>query len=82
MQFKGKLINQTKQNDKKNNSGSKKNNSNFFPWVLPLLDVINFYKLPLYAISRKTNEPNLKKWQKNPSFGVDFGPFDPNLGPK
>ena len=55
---------------------------NFFPWVLPLLDVINFYKLPLYAISRKTNEPNLKKWQKNPSFGVDFGPFDPNLGPK
>ena len=34
-------------------------------WVLPLLDVRNCCKLSLYAISRKTNEPNLRKWQKN-----------------
>ena len=35
-----------------------------FSWILPLLDVRNCCKLSLYAISRKTNEPNLRKWQK------------------
>ena len=35
-----------------------------FLWVLPLLDVIHCCKLLLFAISRKTKEPNLKKWQK------------------
>ena len=35
-----------------------------FLWVVPLLDNIHCCKLPLYAISRKTNKPNLKKWQK------------------
>ena len=37
-----------------------------FSWVLTLLDVKYYCKLPLYAISKKTNESNLKKWQKNP----------------
>ena len=32
--------------------------------ILSLLDVRNQYKLSLYAISRKTNGPNLRKWQK------------------
>ena len=32
----------------------------FFPWVLPVLVVRQFSKLSC-AISRKTNEPNLKK---------------------
>ena len=36
----------------------------FFPWVLPLLDVIYCCKLSLYAVSRKINGSNLKKWQK------------------
>ena len=36
----------------------------FFSWVLPLVEVIHFCKLLLYAISKKTNEPNLKIWQK------------------
>ena len=36
----------------------------FFLWVLPSLDVINCCKLSLYAIARKTNEPNLRKWKK------------------
>ena len=36
---------------------------NFF-LILLLLDVMHYGKLPLYAISRKTNEPNLRKWQK------------------
>ena len=36
-------------------------------------------KLSLYTISSKTNEPNLRKWQKNPpSFGPKFGPFGSN----
>ena len=37
-------------------------------------------KLSLYAISRKTNEPNLRKQQKKLSFGSDFGLFGQNLG--
>ena len=31
-----------------------------FLWGLPLLDVTHCCKLSLYAISRKTNEPNFK----------------------
>ena len=31
--------------------------------ILPLLDARHFCKLSLHAISRKTNEPNLRKWQ-------------------
>ena len=37
-----------------------------FLWVLLLLDVRNCCKLSLYVNSRKTNELNLRKWQKNP----------------
>ena len=33
--------------------------------ILPLLDIRHCCKLSLYAISRKTNESNLRKWQKN-----------------
>ena len=54
----------------------------FFSQVLPLPNVINSCNVSLSAISRKTNEPNLRKWQKKPSFGPDFGPPGPNLGPK
>ena len=42
----------------------------FFSGILPLLDVRHCCKLSLYPISRKTNEPNLRKWQKT-SFGLD-----------
>ena len=38
----------------------------FFLRISSLLDVRNCCKLSLYTISRKTNEPNLTKWQKNP----------------
>ena len=38
---------------------------NFF-MVLPLLVIRQGPKLSSYAISRKTNKPNLRKWQKNP----------------
>ena len=36
----------------------------FLPWVLQLLDIRNCCKLSLHVISRKTNEPNSRKWQK------------------
>ena len=40
----------------------------FLSWVLPLLIVKRCFKLSFYAISRKTNEPNLKKNDKKPNF--------------
>ena len=46
----------------------------FFSWVLPLQVVRQCFKLSSYAISKKTNEPNLKKVTKKPNFGPDFGP--------
>ena len=50
--------------------------------ILPLLDVTHCWKLSLYAMPKKTRESNLRKWQKNLSFGPDFGPFGPNFDPK
>ena len=35
-----------------------------FSWVLPLLDVRYCPKLPSYSISRKTYDPDSKKWGK------------------
>ena len=52
-----------------------------FLWVLPLLYVIHCSKLSLYAISRKTNEPYLRKLKK-PCFRPNFGLFSPNLDSK
>ena len=51
----------------------------FFSWTLLLLDVKHCCKLSLYAFSRKTNELNLRKWQKS-SFGPNFDLFGLNLG--
>ena len=45
---------------------------------LPLLDFIHCFKLSLYAISKKTNEPNLRN-DKKTIFGDDF---HSNLFPK
>ena len=64
MQFQEKLVNQTGEISKKPsfrpdfgpfgpNLGP-----NFFSLVLPLIDVRHCNKLSLYAISKKTNEPN------------------------
>ena len=54
----------------------------FFSWVLPLLNVKHCCKLSLYAISKKTKELNVRKWQKTslwawfrhagPKFGLHF----------
>ena len=49
-------------------------------WVLPFLDVRHCYKLLLYGISRKTNSPNSRKWQKIPSFWARFRMVGPKFG--
>ena len=70
IQFQQKVTNQTWENDKKpsfktdfgpfgSNLGPK-----IFSWILTLRHVRHCCKLSLYPISRKTNEPNLRKWQK------------------
>ena len=75
LQYQGKLMMQPWKNDKNTHFGP-----NFFSWILPLLVVRHCSKLSSYAIWRKTNERNLRKWQKT-NFGPDFGLFDPNLSP-
>ena len=91
MQFQGKQMCQTWENGKKNlvpgrfwhlwpKFGPQKFLYGFFWWVLPLLDVIHCCKLSLYAMSRKTNEPNLRKWQKT-LFWARFRPICPKFGP-
>ena len=51
----------------------------FFSWILPLLHVRHFCKLPFYAISKKTNERNFRKWQKNLVSGPILTPW-PKFG--
>ena len=46
-------------------------------WLTMLNIFKHCCKLSLHAISRKANEPNLRKTQK-PSFGTNFDTFDPN----
>ena len=48
---------------------------------LPLLVVKHCYKLSSYAIYWKTNEKNLRKWQKT-NFGPDFDLLWPKFGPQ
>ena len=53
----------------------------FFLWILPHLDIRNCCKLSLYTIFlKKTNEPNLRKWQKT-SLGLFFFFSFKNLAP-
>ena len=68
IQFKGKLKNQTSENDNKPNFGSDfrpfgLNLGPFFK-ILSLLVAKYCSKLSSYAIYSNTNEPNLRKWQK------------------
>ena len=73
MQFKRKLKNKTGENGKRNKFWA-----SFWPILAPK---IFCYKLSLHAISRKTNEWNLKKGKKT-SFGADFGTLGSNVGPQ
>ena len=78
MQFQGKLMNQTRENNKKPSFWP-----DFGPFgqnlASPLLDVRHCCKLSLYIISRKTNESNLRKWQ-NTQLWVWFCPIWPEFG--
>ena len=73
MQFQGILMNQIWENGKKptfrTDFGSFSPNlgQEIFLWILPPPHIRHCFKLSLYAISRKTNEPNF--------FGHNFGPF-------
>ena len=72
MQLQGKLMSQTWENGKKPSFrtnfdpfGPNLGPKIFFSWILPLLHVRHYCcKLSSYAISRTTNEPNSRKWQK------------------
>ena len=81
MQFKRKLMNQTWGNNKKPNfvpDFAQIWASNFFSWVLPLLDVRHFRKLSSYPSLRKTYGLNsIKLWHH---FGSDLGPWGSKLG--
>ena len=64
-------MNQTWENDKKNNFGPdfgsfgpKLRPQNLFSCLLLLLDVRHCSKLSLYALSRKTYDPSLRKYLK------------------
>ena len=43
-------------------------------WVSTLLVVSYCSKISSYTIEKKTNEPNLRKWQKNLISGPNFDP--------
>ena len=85
MQFPRKLINQTGENGKKPNFGHDFGSfgsilsppllPKFFLWDLPQRDIRYCCKVPLYKISRKINEPNLRKWQKNLVSGTILANF-------
>ena len=83
IQFQGKLMNQTSENDKKPSFrpnfgpfGPNLGPQNFCSRILFLLDDRHCCKLSLYSISRKTNEPNLSKCQKT-QFRARFWPLWP-----
>ena len=54
----------------------------FFSRILPLLDARHCCNLSLYATARKTNEPNLRKWQKNLVLDLFLVPLVQILVPK
>ena len=68
MQFKGKLKNQTSENGEKPNFGPNFGPNLpppilFFRVFFPILDARHYHMLS-YSISRKTYDPNSRKWQK------------------
>ena len=74
VQYQGKLMLQPWENFKNPNFGPSLGPP-IFLWVLPLQVVRQCSRLSSYAISRKTNEPNLKKWQKTLILGPILGHF-------
>ena len=86
MQFQGKLKSQTSENGEKPNFGLQFGSfgtkfwfSKISTWLWPTLDVRHCCNLQLYAISRKTNNSNSRKWRKT-SFWTWFRPVRPKFG--
>ena len=65
VQYQGKIMMQPWENGKYPNFGPILRPQKLLSRVLPMLVVKKCSKLSTYVISTKTNEPNLKKWQKN-----------------
>ena len=71
MRFSGKVASQTSENGEKSSFGSDfdrfRPDLGFpsFLCILPPLVAIHCSKLSLHAIYKETNEPKLRKWQKN-----------------
>ena len=85
IQFQGNFVIQTQENGKKPHFGPAlsllcPNSGHQFLFIK--LAVRHCSNLSSYAIYKKTNEPNLRKWAKNLIWGPDFGLFCPNLDPK
>ena len=69
---------QPEENGKNPNFRTNLGSPKFFSQVLFLPVVRQCSKLSFYAISMKTNKPDLRKWQK-PNFGPNFDLFGPSL---
>ena len=63
VQYQGKLMIQLWENDKNPSFAPNLGPPKFCSWVLHPLIVRQCSKLLPYAISRKANEPHLRKWQ-------------------
>ena len=64
VQYQGNIIMQPCENGKNPNIWPDLGPLKFFSWALAPLVVRQYPKLTSYAVSGKTNEPNLKKWHK------------------
>ena len=70
---------QPSENGKNHNFRPNLGPQKFCSWILPFLRQCR--KLSSYAISRETNEPNLKKGLKKPlTLGLILVSFGPTLG--
>ena len=75
VQYQGNMTTEPSENCKNPNFGP----TDFFSWILLLLVVRQGFKLSSYAILGKTNEPNLRKWQKKLILGLILAHFGQNL---
>ena len=75
VQYQGNMTIEPSENCKNPNFGP----TDFFSRILLLLVVRQGFKLSTYAILRRTNEQNLRKWQKKLILGLILAHFGQNL---
>ena len=81
VQYQRKLMMQPWEYGKNPNSGPNLGHPRFFSLFFSWVVIRQCSKLSYYAISRNTNEPNLKKWQKK-LIWARFWPTWPKFGPQ